>query len=349
MVWGMGLRSFTIRGLIRAIIETFPALRWVLTIREVKRETLRVRSAAAAAGVSVFSPGKLETALRSKPEASVFFILGSGSSVNKLSQEQFSMIGRHRSVGINYWAAHPFIPDFYALESIPFVGDGNDFDRCLRLISTPKKLRVESPVLVLRTRNSAARRALSRFRAASSATVFFYGRVTPLTAKLKNLLRDIPRLHKVLDRHAGELVIDSGATVVRMIGVARQMGFRNIVLVGVELYNTRYFWEDKNFDPPTDVVPVNNQSATTHESNSPKNRRFRAQDMILALQESLQREGVTLSLAFKTGVLSGRLPTYAWGVDAPLGIWRVSPDLGQTRVSAGRLKRLASIADCLRG
>ena len=319
MVWGMGLRSFKIRGLTRFITETFPALRWILTIREVRRETLRVRFAAAAAGVSVFSPRELETALRSKPEASVFFILGSGSSVNKLSEEQFSMIGRHRSVGINYWAGHPFIPDFYALESMPFVGDGNDFDRCLRLISTPRQLRVESPVLILRTRNSAAHTALGRFRAVSSAKVFFYGRVTPLTAKLKNLLRDIPRLHKILDRHAGQLVIDSGATVVRMIGVARQMGFRNIVLVGVELDNTRYFWEEENFDPPADLVPVNNQSATTHESNSLQNRPFRAQDMILALHESLQREGVTLSLALKTGALSGHLPTYAWGVDASPG------------------------------
>ena len=296
----------------RSLFENSSTLRWLFTAREVRRETARLRNAAATAGVSVYSPPELQVALPSKPEASVFFILGSGSSVNELTEKHFSIITSHRSVGINYWAAHPFIPDFYALENVSTVGDGNDFDRCLRLLSAPRHLQAQSPVLILRTVNSDAHRSLRRFRRVSSAKVFFYGRITPLTKKLHNLLQEIPRIHKMLDRQAGELVVDSGASVVRMIGIARRMGFRNIVLVGVELDNTRYFWEGEKFGGAPGAMPVNNQRAATHESNSLRNRPFRAQDMVLALHESLQKEGVTLSLALETGVFSGRLPTYAW-------------------------------------
>ncbi|MGC1298446.1 MAG: hypothetical protein WA869_25750, partial [Alloacidobacterium sp.] len=48
------------------------------------------------------------------------FILGSAWSINDISDERWQIIGRHDSVGINFWPVHPFVPRFFHFEDIAY-------------------------------------------------------------------------------------------------------------------------------------------------------------------------------------------------------------------------------------
>ena len=51
-------------------------------------------------------------------EGEVFFILGSGESINSISSKQWSFIKSQRSIGLNHWMCHLFVPDFYMIEGL---------------------------------------------------------------------------------------------------------------------------------------------------------------------------------------------------------------------------------------
>jgi hypothetical protein len=44
------------------------------------------------------------------------FVLGSGASINTLSPKDWEEIGRHDTVGLNFWLLHDFVPDTYVFE-----------------------------------------------------------------------------------------------------------------------------------------------------------------------------------------------------------------------------------------
>lgn len=47
------------------------------------------------------------------------FILWSAPSINDLSSRQWTVIGRHDSIGFNSWALHDFVPNFYFAQHFP--------------------------------------------------------------------------------------------------------------------------------------------------------------------------------------------------------------------------------------
>ncbi|MEP3277383.1 MAG: hypothetical protein ABJN26_22510 [Stappiaceae bacterium] len=47
------------------------------------------------------------------------FILGSGPSINDLSSDDFDFIGKHDSIGFNWWIVHDFVPRFYLFQFPP--------------------------------------------------------------------------------------------------------------------------------------------------------------------------------------------------------------------------------------
>ena len=53
-----------------------------------------------------------------RKKTDTLFILGSGASINELTQEQWGFIKQHDSVGFNNWVVHKFVPDFYMFEAV---------------------------------------------------------------------------------------------------------------------------------------------------------------------------------------------------------------------------------------
>ena len=241
----MPQRSSFVKRFVRANFESAWArwLRTAVTLREARAEHAFVSAQAKRSGLQPYEPRVVDSLLESKQQADTLFVLGSGASIRDLTPANFDEIRVQRSVGINNWGIHPFVPDFYAMESVPWVGDGKDFSRALGLLGREDIIAARPPLLVLRPPGGRELPEIAQLPRQLIDRVFYYGRVTPSTRQVGNLEGDVRRvLAPLISRHPG-VFLDSGASVVRMVGVALSLGLKRVVLTGVDLNNTEYFWE----------------------------------------------------------------------------------------------------------
>jgi hypothetical protein len=291
--------------------------RQTIVSREAHAEQAFVKQKAGHAGVKVFDPESFGKKLRDKPLADTFFVLGSGSSVNRLTSDNFREIGHHRSVGINNWPIHPFVPDMYSFDSVPWVGDGQNFRRSLDLLHRPDIIGALPQVLAVRLKDHSEISHIDSLPPEMRSKVHFYGRVMPATRKVANLTKDLSEALNMLTRDHPGVVLDSGASVVRMVGIALALGYRKIVLVGVDLNNTTYFWEKNPLFPEGGPVPVpiNNQRRLTHETTDTWIRPFSVIDMLGNLAKVVSRHfGGNIFLGTSPSALASILPVYPWKV-----------------------------------
>lgn len=282
---------------------------------EAAAEQKFVEGQALAASARSLGSSFLNQVVRPKPSADTFFILGSGASIEELTSQHFEEIGRQRSVGINNWPVHTFVPDFYSFESVPGVGDGQDFSRALQMLSREDIVRAKPGILVLRPKTEPEIDNLRLVPEALKDNVMFYGRITPATRKPSNLVDDIRGFFGALATSHPSVMIDSGASVVRMASLAISLGFRNIVFAGVDLTNSQYFWE-KNpayLQGLKSSPPVNNQKAASHETLSTNTRPFSVTDMVRGLSEYVTTDlGGKVSVTSKESALAEFLDVYRW-------------------------------------
>jgi len=100
-----------------------------------------------------------------------------------------------------------------------------------------------------------------------------------------------------------------------MVSLGILLGFRRIVLTGVDLNGSPYFWErnPSYLENLVGPAPVNNQSGGVHETTDERNRPFSVVTMLCALSDYFRSElNGELLIASDTSALSGFLPTIDW-------------------------------------
>lgn len=286
--------------------------RALIVLREAAKESRLVRRKADSSRVGVLDHRQFLTPLGSSRE-SIFFILGSGASVESLSNENFTTIAANISVGINTWPLHKFVPSFYAYETVPEID--SDYSQVLRLLTRPDIVSAAPSLLILRPKTELEERQLDQLPPEIRSKTYLYGRISPFTRARKLLGRDISFLDSLASNVLRSLVIDSGASVVRMASLGLLMGFKHLVFVGVDLNNTEYFWERN----PSYITAnglnsfVNRQSNVQHETLSRTNRPFPVDEMLQALTvHAKKRYGATLYATSHGSVLADFLPIFEW-------------------------------------
>ena len=76
-----------------------------------------------------------------------------------------------------------------------------------------------------------------------------YGRATLFAQDLSSLEEDLTWLLKQIRDNllSPSTLPDNGSSVIRMVFLALILGFRDVVLVGVDLNGSDYFWEEAKF------------------------------------------------------------------------------------------------------
>ena len=283
---------------------------------DARRESIFTVRQAGAAGITTLSVDRLSSKVGPNSRAGTFYILGSGASIEQLTSSDFREIARNTSVGINNWGVHPFVPNIYSLESVPWVGDGRDFPRAIQLLNRPDILLRKPDVLILRPKTAEEIGELRVLPKILRDSVSFYGRVMPATRDSRNLVGDIAQFFSHVAPRSPSVLMDSGASVVRMVVLGVLLGFRRIALAGVDLNGSPYFWE-KNPEYLTGLgtaTPVNNQTTPTHETTSQSNRAFDVVSMLRAFDTFLQTEfGGKLLVTSSESALAEFFPVETWG------------------------------------
>lgn len=300
---------------LRRVLESpgYSFFRRHLMLREARSEDKVVREIASRNNAPVFDYRVLKQSLNEKPK-DCFYVLGSGSSVEKLSPRDFDAISTKVSVGINAWALHDFVPDIYSFEPVPTRA--SDHFATMPLLNRQEVFARASSIMFLKPRNRVELEQLRMVPHELAGRVMLYGRFQPFTRNPANLERDFKVIRR-LEASNLSVLPDSGASIIRMAFLAVILGFSRIVFVGVDLNHTEYFWE-KN----TEYLKrrglkdfVSGQLGATHETLLSVNRAFGVMDMLQSLNDFGETEGFALEVANPNSLLAEFLPVHNFSTD----------------------------------
>jgi hypothetical protein len=192
------------------------------------------------------------------------FILGSGLSVNEISDLKWEVISHHDSIALNFWPVHPFVPTIYLFENVRPLDDlqvmfdalkgllerrASDYQHTVKVVSEFVPLNHRQLVLEI---PEAFREHLY---IGYSANIVARNE-EELVAGLRYMIKRGMFQHRDHIRWQ----FKSGGSVLAALSMAVSMGYRRIVLCGIDLKNAEYFYQDPRRYPEAsqwEFVPRN--------------------------------------------------------------------------------------------
>ncbi|WP_143871756.1 hypothetical protein [Catenovulum sediminis] len=241
------------------------------------------------------------------------FILGCGSSINDVSNNEWQCIKQHYSVGLNLFFVHEFVPSvhFTEFKNTPkFI----EFFEKRALKHQPFK---ETPLLI--SARYIAQSAVEYLEFASRKQVAFYPTVSVKTKDPELLSSLIPYFYRranILTHHMSNL--DSA------INYCVTMGYNDIRLVGVDLYDEAYFYQSHqdNISKQAQAVLHEINANGTHRNVSRTAHATASKEISSQLgnlpiteylpwlqQNVLNRQNIQLSVVNPKSLLASVLPT----------------------------------------
>jgi len=216
------------------------------------------------------------------------FILASGSSINQISPARWEIIQQHDSIGFNFWLIHPFVPTMYFVEAIQEDHPFSMFEPLCRIARkrAPDYERVVKVVTELR--NAFPEGQFAGFSAIPGG--WHTLRTFPVAARTdgefaygldylrrKGLFEPGRRIRSVFKQ---------ATTLSCLIALAVRMQYRKIVLCGVDLNHSQYFYQDSRLYPETAELEFS-PSNERHATNSPMPWRISIEAVILEMKRQL--------------------------------------------------------------
>ena len=248
-------------------------------------------------------------------EIRTFFILGSGGSVNDLKPKHWESIASGFSVGLNSWAFHPFVPNAYALENPRVHALSAQAAAISEGLARPQVSSLEPAVWFFRDKWSVHDAPRIRVPPSLESRHRVYGRIQfpPVSP---TSLEPLVRRYLLQDRQElirPYLLLDNGSTVIRMINLALRCGFQRIVLVGVDLGDRQYFFEENPQIPESLGIgaPPMRIFPGVHGTLSPKDRTAGFTTFLRALSSAAQEVcGAELYVSSPSPRWNGLIPSY---------------------------------------
>ena len=241
--------------------------------------------------------------IMARKRSSTLVILGSGASINDISDSQWQFIARHDSIGFNFWFVHSFVPTFYHVE---YLRDQYELVNYSAIMKGVEKRYREVPFLM--SSNTANTGWHPKYRP----------EVFPQNVKLyvypHFIIKSIPRDRAIEPSDFGDLTANLGeapyivrGSLTTLVHIGFQMKHERIILAGVDLNNQRYFYDDFNC-----MKWRTNQSSrknSNHPTTAGREDKYHAVDTFLpAFNEIvLKPNGTELFIASKSSLLYPRL------------------------------------------
>lgn len=258
---------------------------------------------------------KVDWLREASKQRKTLFILGSGESVEDLSAAEWSIVRQNFSIGINAWPLHPFVPDVLAFE--PFNEASTDYLQLFEKVLAEERFSRKKPKILLfrpKSERDGTRYLLIPGHLKQDARI--YGRYVPTSQNLHTLEEEIVAIEALQRRRlvADSLVLDSGASVIRMVSLGMRLGFANIVLLGVDLNGGQYFWE-KNTTRVSDRGLSSFSpgfSRPLHQTMSREDKPFIVTEILSVLQRIQRKKDRSLFAGSAHSLLSSDLPVWDW-------------------------------------
>lgn len=183
-----------------------------------------------------------EPALRATRKSDTIVIFGSGYSLNDITPLGWEAIAAHDTLGFNYFVHQDFVRcDYHLVREVARsdVGDRWKSDMASYFGMAANSPHYRDTVFLVQT----------GFRAINSNRAIGYGYL-PVTKR-------VFQWRTILDRRLPSESLDRGLThaqgaLAECVNFAALVGWKKIVLAGVDLYDRRYFWLRR--DEPREMI-----------------------------------------------------------------------------------------------
>lgn len=180
------------------------------------------------------------------------FILGSGWSINEIPDRRWSVIGKHDTIGFNFWPVHPFVPRIFIFENLctniqqdlyraffsTIQRRANNYKRTVKIVTEPHP---QSERQLLHELPKAFRENL------------YVGYTAPVIARsgaeLESGMRYLKAKGVFTPGDSVEWLFKYGGSVIALLTLAARMEYRRIVLCGIDLGKQDYFYHDRERYP----------------------------------------------------------------------------------------------------
>jgi len=268
------------------------------------------------AGIPLLSERDLTGFRRSE----TVFILGSGPSINCISAERWRAMAEHDTIGLNLWPLHPFVPLIYCFEDMarteaPYAALRQAFER-----------RQEDYRDTLKIVDDCFSGDLIRDLPAGWKTDLFCVHTLPAVAREPSELEYCIRYldHRDAFTASSRLVrvFKYGSNLIACVALSVRLGYKQIVLCGVDLRDQAYFYQDPALFPEfsqLEFLPRNEKHVTTLSLDW----LVPASEVLLNLRRRvLEPRGVALYVESRSSALWPRIkeaPAATWEHDARRG------------------------------
>ncbi len=242
----------------------------------------------------------------------IFFILGSGSSINNLNEKQWNAIENGFSVGMNKWLIHDFIPNATSLEKNLYPILYEKLYNDPRLINSKLKYLFYPSVNVMQYSGFPY-----NFPCDIMSNIYLHSgsRNTQLRTKIQldHLHNQENYLKIVKEKLKFGLNYEQKGSIYRLIQFALGSGFKKIVLCGIDLNNTKYFWDEGDYLRKRGIEKleiVEQRDNKVHQTELPGESSLPISIILESLYKGLTKHGIRLMVSSKESKLAQFLPVW---------------------------------------
>jgi len=213
-----------------------------------REEATRAKAAAANAGLPLLD----SLNIRSLKKSDTVFILGSAWSINDISNDRWRIIGRHGSIGFNFWPAHSFVPQIYVFESLAYHDHPLAYAAFRPLLERRCDAYANTVKIITDVRPLGPHQLLFDLPEGMRKSLYL-GYTMPVIARseleMEAGLRYMESLGAFKPSDQIPWLFKYGGSVIAMISLGLRMGYRRIVLCGIDLDRQEYFYHHRERYP----------------------------------------------------------------------------------------------------
>jgi hypothetical protein len=198
------------------------------------------------------------------------FILGSGPSINDISDDRWEFIRKHDTLGFNWWPLHRVVPKIYVFESIQT--NSELFPYFMKMLQSCADAYLDTIKIVNAIEDIDFRGQLLYTAPEEFKRNMYVALAVPVVARnvdeLRRGLRFILRMGGLAPCRSIPWLFKYGGSVTAMIDLALRIGYKRIVLCGIDLGPQEYFYQDPQLYPETadwEFAPRNQPHLTTRQ------------------------------------------------------------------------------------
>lgn len=243
-------------------------------------------------------------------------LLGSGSSINEITDEQWELIEQSDSLGFNYWPIHEHDPTYYVFE---LPRDERDHrEKMYQLLEYRADDYAGKPIILKDLRRTSDELDLDRIPEELAENMYASGKVSiPWNpedpSSFDRSLSYLDRLGYFDERDRVEVNFQKRGSLTYHVLLATMLGYDNIVLLGVDLVDYKYFYIERqdHYRERGAPIPTLDHLEGQHGTMDEEMGRLPIDSVLYSIRDVvLEPRDVQMYIGTKRSALYPELPYY---------------------------------------